>query len=227
MPTMKEIPGDFRPYEKVLKNGPGCLDDSELLAVILRTGTRGKSSVDVARSVIAAGSGTISGIRRLTLSELRKIPGIGTVKAIQIQCLCTLFVRFSGAYFSETENYSSAEWVASRYMEELRAEPQEIVRVLYLNAANGLIAGENLAKGSADRSVFPVREMLVGAFKHNAVGLLVIHNHPGGNPEPSPEDISATRVLSEAAELSGIRLLDHLILGDRKYTSLRELGIIK
>ncbi len=226
MSTIKEIPMDFRPYEKVLKHGARALDDSELLAVILRTGTRGMNSVELARNLIAAGGGTLSGIRKLSYRDLLKIQGIGKVKAIQILCLCTLIIRFSAAYFSEKEAYDSPEWIANRYMEELRSEPQEKVKVLYLNTKLALIAEDDLTKGSAEASMFPVRELLSGAFRCNASRLLVLHNHPSGDPEPSEEDLSATRLLCEAAKLSGIRLLDHIIVGDRRFISLRDLGII-
>ena len=226
MSAMSEIPAELRPYEKVLKSGPRSLDDSELLAVILRSGTQGRNSVDVARSIIAAGNGSISGIRSLSYEQLLKIPGIGKVKAIQVLCLCTLIVRFSAAYYSEKECYDSPEWVAHRYMEELRTEARETVKVLYLNVKCGLIAEEDMTRGSLSGTVFPIREMLVGAFRHDAFGIIVIHNHPSGNPEPSEEDISVTGKLGDACALSGITLIDHLIIGDRKYVSFRELGMI-
>ena len=221
MATIKEIPAELRPYEKVLKYGPKNLDDSELLAVILRTGTKGMSSVDLSRNIISAGGGRLSGIRNLNYEKLLRIPGVGRVKAIQILCLCTLIVRFSAAYYSESEAYESPEWIAHRYMEEMRAEPREQVRVLYLDGRNRLKAEENLTSGSSDAAMFPIL-----AFSHNAPGILVLHNHPSGDPEPSGEDIGATLQLQQAAHLVGIRLLDHLIIGDRKYTSFRDLGIL-
>lgn len=227
MSTIKDIPAELRPYEKVLKLGPKSLDDSELLAVILRTGTRGQNSVELARSILSAGGGRLSGIRSLSYGSLLRIPGVGRVKAIQILCLCTLIVRFSASYYSESEAYESPEWIAHRYMEEMRAEPREHVRVLYLNVRNRLISEENLTVGSADAAMFPIREILSLAFRHDAPHIVVLHNHPSGDPEPSGEDIEATKRLSEAAKLAGIRLLDHLIIGDRKYTSLRDLGILK
>ena len=214
MATIKEIPAELRPYEKVLKYGPKNLDDSELLAVSLRTGTKGMSSVD------------LSGIRNLNYEKLLRIQGVGRVKAIQILCLCTLIVRFSAAYYSESEAYESPEWIAHRYMEEMRAEPREQVRVLYLDGRNRLKAEENLTSGSSDAAMFPIREILSLAFSHNAPGILVLHNHPSGDPEPSGEDIGATLQLQQAARLVGIRLLDHLIIGDRRYTSFRDLGIL-
>ena len=226
MATIKEIPAELRPYEKVLKYGPKNLDDSELLAVILRTGTKGMSSVDLSRNIISAGGGRLSGIRNLNYQKLLRIQGVGRVKAIQILCLCTLIVRFSAAYYSESEAYESPEWIAHRYMEEMRAEPREQVRVLYLDGRNRLKAEENLTSGSSDAAMFPIREILSLAFSHNAPGILVLHNHPSGDPEPSGEDIGATLQLQQAARLVGIRLLDHLIIGDRKYTSFRDLGIL-
>ncbi len=221
-----EIPEELRPYEKVLLRGPGSLDDSELLAVILRTGTKGQNSVELARSIIAAGGGKLSGIRNLSYRRLLEIPGVGRVKAIQILCLCALFIRFSAAFYSEREAYESPEWVAHRYMEELRSERRETVRVLYLDSGDRLIAEETVTRGSTDSAPFPVREILAGAFRHDAPRILVLHNHPSGDPDPSDEDIEVTRRLFLSARLMGISLSDHLIIGDRKYSSLRDLGIL-
>jgi len=226
MSTISEIPEELRPYEKVLKKGPESLDDSELLAVILRTGTKGRNSVELSRSIIAAGGGKLSGIRNLSYRRLLKIPGVGHVKAVQIVCLCALFIRFSAAFYSEKEAFESPEWVAHRYMEELRSERRETVRALYLDVRNRLIAEETVTRGSIDSAPFPVREILSGAFRHDAPRLLLLHNHPSGDPEPSLEDIEATRHIASASALLGISVLDHLIIGDRKYTSLRDLGIL-
>ena len=174
----------------------------------------------------AAGGGKLSGIRNLSYRRLLKIPGVGHVKAVQIVCLCTLFIRFSAAFYSEKEAFESPEWVAHRYMEELRSERRETVRALYLDVRNRLIAEETVTRGSIDSAPFPVREILSGAFRHDAPRLLLLHNHPSGDPEPSLEDIEATRHIASASALLGISVLDHLIIGDRKYTSLRDLGIL-
>ena len=232
MSNMKEIPEKLRPYEKVLSFGEQALDDSELLAVLLRCGVKGTSSVELARKVITAAGGSLSGIRHLSVPELMRIPGIGEVKAVQIRCLCMLIQRFSAADFDAPgkktgQYYNSSDAVALRYMEEMRGERQEILKALFLSVKGGLIAERNMTKGTADRALFPVREILVEALKVDAVSLIVLHNHPSGDPSPSEDDLAATIRLNHAALMSGIRLLDHLIIGDRSYVSLREQGIIE
>lgn len=226
MALIKEIPEEFRPYEKVRANGVDSLDDSELLAVILRTGFRGTGSVELARSLLLHGNGSLSGLRRMSLQDLMEIPGIGEVKAIQILCLCALIPRFVRSEFRNEEIYDSPEKIAARFMEEMRAENQEILKALFLNGKGLLLGEKNMTRGSADKTIIPIRELLVEALKNNADKLVVLHNHPSGDPSPSQADTDATVLLQRAAALSGITLWDHLIIGDRSYVSFRETGYI-
>jgi len=224
--TIREIPDYLRPYEKGLKNGPEVLDDAELLAVILKTGTNGLSSVAMCRDLIRDAGGTLAGIRALPMSELMKRKGIGKVKALQILSLCELAVRFSRAEIPMQPEFSSSEYVAAYCMEEMRNLRQESVRALYLNTKNRLIREAEITRGTVNASMLPIREILAEGFRCDAVNMILVHNHPSGDPSPSPADIDGTMSVKHAGELVGIHLLDHVVIGDHKYVSLRERGYL-
>ena len=223
---IRELPKTARPYEKVMKYGPGGLDDSELLAVVLRTGTKGRNSVDTAREVLKKGGGTLSGFRALSFKELMSVPGIGEVKAVQLLCLSELAVRFSKSESPERLVFSDPGKVAAFFMEEMRILKQEELRVIFLNTKSRFLGTETVTRGSVNASMMPVREILISALKHEAVYMILLHNHPSGDPEPSSEDLSSTKQIVSAGSLSGISVLDHIIIGDHRYVSLRERGLM-
>ncbi len=222
--SMKELPESSRPYEKCMRYGPDALDDAELLAVILRTGTRDENAVELARRVLKAGGGSLSGLSRLSETELRSIPGIGRVKAVMLQCTAAVSVRIARSCHAVFPDMSSPEKIAECYMEEMRHEEREQIRILYLNHRNRLISEKVISSGSTGQAMVPVREILSEAFRKDASGFVILHNHPGGDPEPSEEDLAATVRLMEAALVAGIQLLDHIIIGDLRYLSFREQG---
>ena len=224
--TIPEIPAYLRPYEKALEKGPAVLDDAELLAVMLKTGTGGLSSVSLCRNLLAEAGGTLAGLRAMPVQELMKIRGIGRVKAVQILCLSELAVRFSRSELPKPPDLSSCAYVAAYYMEEMRVLRQESLRALYLNTKNRLIREAEISRGSVNASMLPVREILVEGFRAEAVNLILIHNHPSGDPSPSRGDIEGTLEMKKAGDLVGITLLDHVIIGDHRYVSLGEQGYL-
>ena len=224
---MKELPPDVRPYEKGRIYGVESLSDTELLAVLLRSGTKGMNSLTLSEKLLQLSDGSLSGLFRMDTAELLKIPGIGEVKALQIRAVQELAKRIVKSRLSVREDFVSPAFTASYYMEDLRSLGQEEVRAVYLNSRGKRIGEETVSRGSASESMFPVREILSHALKSGAVNLLLLHNHPGGDPMPSEADVEATRRIEKAAVLSGIRLIDHIIIGDGVYFSMRSEGLIK
>lgn len=220
--TIREMPESTRPYEKCLRIGPKGLSDEELLAVILRTGIQGKTSVELASSVLRAAGGTLSGLRSMSERELMKIRGIGKVKAIELRCLLELCGRIARSDFLNGPDFSDPERIASFYMEEMRMLDREEVRVLYLNTKSRLIREETVSSGTVNQSLFPVREILVHALKNEAVYMILLHNHPSGDPAPSQADIAVTKNIAMGGKLIGVQLLDHIVLGDHRHVSMRE-----
>lgn len=226
MSTMKETEKEQRPYEKCLAYGAETLTDAELLAVIIRTGSREHNSVELAELILKLNGNTsgILGIHHLTLQELMKIKGIGTVKAIQIKCIAELSRRIHKKQYCEKPDFSSPDLIADYYMEDLRHFEQEHLYLILLNTKHRLIGEIELSKGTVNSSVFSPREALIEALRMGAVLMVLMHNHPSGDPTPSAEDIRTTRLMEQAGKLIGISLIDHIIIGDNNYKSLRKAG---
>lgn len=209
------------PYEKLVKYGPSNLTDVELLAILLRTGTREKSPLDLAREILVQSRG-FRGVNRMTLAELKKIKGIGQVKAIQIKAVLEIAAR----YFKENTRLQyridSPKMVADYYMDEMSGYLQEHFKVILLNTKNEIIGDKNLFIGTVNRSLVSPREVFEYALRHSAVSVIFMHNHPSGDAEPSPEDVNLTKRCNEVAKLMDIGLLDHIIIGDRKFVSLKQ-----
>ena len=224
--TMKSLPKEERPYEKCLEKGPDSLSDAELLSVILRTGAKGESALELSRKVLAlrgAGNGLL-GIYHMSISDLTRIRGIGTVKAVQLKCIAELSKRITRSHFSDGISFSRPEQVAAYYMEELRHLEQEILILVMLNSKGKLIRDMTISKGTVRGSLISPREIFIEAMRHQAVSILLLHNHPSGIPDPSREDIELTLRIREAGALLGIELLDHIIIGDCQAVSMREQG---
>lgn len=225
---MRQLPADDRPYEKCLRTGPEQLTDAELLAVILRTGTRGASSVVLAEEVLklCRFNKGLTGIYHLTVDELCTISGVGRVKAIQILCIGELSKRISRTSASTGLNFGDPGSIAAYYMETMRHEEQEVVRCMMLNNKNKLLGDVILSRGTVNLSLISPRELFISALSYHAVHIILVHNHPSGDAKASEEDIKVTRRIRDAGELLGVDLLDHIIIGDRCYTSLRENRIL-
>lgn len=227
MNTMKDIPNAERPYEKCLKQGAESLSDAELLAVLLRTGTKGENVLALAKRLLYQDGGAgLLGIHQFSFQSLMKLKGIGKVKAVQILCLSELAKRLSKASVEPRLRFSSSQSVAEYYMEDLRHRNQEVMKLLLLNSKAELIDETNISKGTVNASLVTPRELFVEALKKEAVSMILLHNHPSGDPTPSRDDILTTKRISECGLLIGIELLDHIIIGNNCYVSFQEENLL-
>lgn len=227
---IKDIRPDERPDEKFLKFGAKALSDSELLAIILRTGSREENSAELAGKILGPSLGEDENILRifdLEIEDLMKIKGIGRVKSLQIKAVAEL----SGRIFSATKKnnfmFNDPAVVAAHYMERLRHLKKEVVLLLMLSSSCALIKDTIISEGTVNASLFSPREVYLEALRCEAVNIILLHNHPSGSPEPSKADIDATKQVYEAGKVIGISLLDHIVIGDNVYVSMRERGLLK
>lgn len=220
-----DLPKDTRPFEKYQKQGIGMLSDVELLALILRTGTKKINCMELCRRVLAVGGGSLAGLYGKTEAELQKISGIGPVKAAEIICICELARRIARARHSYDEPLDTAAKIAEKYMEEMRHFKEEHVLLLLLDIKCRLIKELTISIGTINQSFLRPREVFVQALKYEAVNFILLHNHPSGDPSPSKSDMIITDKIIEVARLIGIPLVDHIIIGDCCYISFREKGL--
>lgn len=217
------------PYEKYLKLGAQQLSDAELLAVILRTGTVGEDTVSIANKVLSLPGGRqkgILGLHHVSLKELMSIRGIGQVKAIKLKCIAELSSRIAQQTAKKTLQMTNPATVADYYMERLRHFEREKVFLLMMDNRNHLIAEHILSEGTVNASLISPREIFLTALRLGAVYIMLLHNHPAGDPMPGRQDIAATERIKKAADLIEIPLIDHIIIGDKKYFSFKEMGYL-
>ena len=225
---MKEMACEERPYERCERFGASNLTDSELLAVLLRTGTRGENALQLADKIlhpVFSQKGVLN-LHQWTYEQLMQIKGIGKVKAIQILCLAELSRRLAKATAQEGLNFSNPASIARYYMEDLRHEKQEHMKLLMLNSKAKLLGETTISKGTVNASLVTPRELFIEALQKNAVSIIILHNHPSGDPSPSREDMLTTKRILDAGALIGIELLDHIIIGNNCYISFREEGML-
>ena len=225
--TMKELPESEKPYEKFLTNGALGLSDAELLAVILRTGSKQKTVVKLAQDVLCRGQWNLLNLYQLTLEELMEIPGIGQVKAIQLKCIAELAKRIAATSYRTNIEITEPVTIANYYMERLRHDTKEKLLLAMFDIKNRFIGDEVLSIGTVNSSLVSPREIYLRALQSQAIHIVLLHNHPSGDPTPSNEDVRTTIRVAECGRILGITLADHIIIGDNKYTSLREKGILK
>lgn len=213
-----------RPMEKMQNRGKEALSDAELFAIIFRTGTREVNAVDLAKKMLRRHSNDspLVNLYDDSLLELQEISGIGQVKAAQVHAVLELSKRISRQRHSQEVKITSANAVANLYMEEFRHLKKEYFKVIYLDTKNQIISDENISVGSLNASIVHPREVFKNAVKRSANSIIIMHNHPSGDPAPSREDISITKRIGQAGELLGITLLDHIIIGDHRYISFKE-----
>lgn len=225
---INEIYKENRPYEKCLEHGAVSLTDTELLAVLLRTGVKGLDVLELAKYILGPNCGEqgVLNIHNLTLEELKSIKGIGTVKAVQILCLSELAKRLAKATAKEGLVFSLPSSIAEYYMEEMRHQKQEHMKLLMLNTKSKLLGESDVSKGTVNASLISPRELFIEALNKQAVSIILLHNHPSGDPTPSKTDILLTKRVKEAGDLIGIELLDHIIIGDNCYISFAEKKLL-
>ncbi|SKB58426.1 DNA replication and repair protein RadC [Acetoanaerobium noterae] len=222
---IKDIIKDERPRETLLKKGETYLSDSELLAILINNGTRDKSAITLAREIIETSDG-IRNLSNITVEELSKIKGIGLAKACRIISALELGRRVSVASEMQKFKISSPQDIGNVYMEELRYKKKEIFRVVLLNTKNVIIGSKDISEGSLNASIVHPREVFLEAIKKSANKMILMHNHPSGDPTPSSEDINITKRLISAGQIVGIEILDHVIIGDGSFYSFKENGQI-
>lgn len=227
MKTLKEMPQEQRPYERCQVYGTKALTDAELLAIILRTGSRQKDALELSQSILNL-KGPRNGLGNLvhkSYEDLCEIPGIGKVKAMQLLCIGEIARRLWRREANSQKLYfTSPELCATYYIQEMKYLEQEELRLAFMDSKQKLIRDCILTRGTVNCALVSVREILISALKHHAVNVIMVHNHPSGNPQPSEEDIRVTQRVKEGFEAIGIALNDHIIIGDNVYYSFREHG---
>ena len=215
----------MRPREKLLRYGPGILSVQELLAIIIRTGSRDANAIQLAESILYQFN-DLRGVNNAGIEELcAAAAGIGNAKAAQIKAALELGRRLS-QQDSQVVRVKSPQDVAAWVMEDLRYLQHEQFRILLLNTKNVIIACEEVSRGSLNSSIVHPREVFARAIRRSAAAVSLVHNHPSGDPTPSQEDINITRRLVEVGRLVGIEVLDHLVIGDGVFASLKEKGYV-
>ncbi len=226
---MNDLPSGDRPYEKCERTGPAGLSDAELLAVLLRTGAQGISALDMSRSILTTlCRDSLANLHRISSEDLLQIRGVGRVKAIQIQCIAELSGRIAQAKIGPEDDliYDNPEVIGSYYMEQMRHESQEIVLLLCLSSKGRLLNRKVISRGDINTAILNPREVFAEAISHRAATIILLHNHPSGDPTPSKEDIEITKRIMEAGKLVGILLTDHLVIGDRTFVSMRKSQLL-
>ena len=220
--SIKEIPLNDRPREKMAANGAAVLTDAELIAILLRTGTAEKSAIDIASELTADGGlyKRLAGITRL--NELTNIKGLGQAKAATVLAALEIGRRIASAKPLEKIHLSCPQDVANFLMPRLRYAAKEQFVVILLNSKNKVIGTEVVSEGSLSSSIVHPREVYAPAILHHAAAIMVAHNHPSGDPKPSFEDEEVTRMLSRSGKVLGIPMIDHVIIGDGNYYSFLE-----
>ena len=214
---IKELPSAERPYEKLELYGEKNLSNAELLAIIIKSGTKEETSVKLNEN---AKEDNLNFLRNISIEELMQIKGIGKVKAIQLKAVCELGVRMSKPSNYKKIKIKSPADIAKILMNELRYEKKEIVKLIILNNKNEIQKILNVAIGGSNFANFCVTEILGEAVKMKAPKIILIHNHPSGDSKPSKNDIEITAKLYDAANMVGVELLDHLVIGNMEYTSI-------
>lgn len=215
------------PYEKCLRYGAKALTDVELLAVIIRNGTKNQDCLDVAEALLRlSGNQGLLGLKHLALTDYQSISGIGTVKALNLMCIAEISDRIAKTSRAECLQFLTPQDVAYCYQEELRHLESEQFRLLMLDTKSHLIHESILSIGTVNYTCLSCRDIFREALRYGAVSIILLHNHPSGDPTPSKADIQSTKVVQEAGKLVGIPLIDHIVIGDPYYLSMKEQAYI-
>ncbi len=220
--TIKNMPRDERPREKLLNYGVRRLSNTELLAIVLSTGTKEKSAIGLAENILNYNGEGLRFLTDSTVEELSQIKGIGLAKSSQLIAAVELGKRIALATKANNYRIKTPDDVSNLLMEEMRYLKKEHFNIILMNTKNEVIAIENISVGSLNASIVHPREVFVRAIKRSSFAIVLAHNHPSGDPSPSTEDIKITQRLQEAGKLIGITVLDHIIIGDGNYYSLKE-----
>ena len=221
---MKELPETERPYEKLEQYGAKALTNAELLAIIIKTGTKEETSVGLAQKILKLNDNErksdLNFLRDLSIEEFMKVKGIGKVKAIQLKAVCELATRINSVTSYKEKQILQPRDIAEILIEKMRFEKQEILKVAMLNNKNKLLKIKDVAKGGGNFVTASMKSILNEAVKIEAAKIILIHNHPTGDPTPSRQDIKFTQNVEQASNILGIQLLDHIVIGNTNYVSI-------
>lgn len=229
MSNLKEVYApDELPYDKFLRLGAENLSDAELLAIMLRTGTRDKTPIELGRDILklAGEQFGLLGLHHFNVTELMRIPGIGEVKAVQLLCIAEIAKRTANMSAKVKLSFDKPETVAAYYMESLRHKTTEHLTLVLLDNRKNILNETVISVGTANAALVSPREICIRALRFEAAYMLLLHNHPSGDPTPSRQDILATQKIKEVSDLVEIPLLDHIIIGDNRYTSFNQKGLL-
>lgn len=221
--TIKKLPISERPYEKMQMYGSENLSNSELLAIIIKTGTNEKTSVELAQEILKLGSqnrNDLHFLQDLSIEEFMQIKGIGKVKAIQLKAVCELTKRMSRPIENINIKIRIPLDVAKLLMNELKFEKREKVKVLMLNRRNILLKIIDVSYGGTNSAIIEPKDILAEPIKMGAPKIILVHNHPSGDPKPSVQDLNLTKTVYKAGEMLGIQLIDHIVIGNEQYESI-------
>ena len=229
MSLFKEIYAkDELPYDKFMRLGPEYLSDAELLAIMLRTGTRNKTPIELGRDILklAGDDMGLLGLYHFNIKALIQIPGIGEVKAVQLLCIAEIAKRTSNMQARPDLTFDKPETVAAYYMERMRHKDTEQLLLVLLDAKRHILNESVLSTGTFNATLISPRDICVRAMRNEASYIVILHNHPSGDPTPSRQDVLVTQKIKEVSDLVEIPLLDHIIIGDNRYTSFIQKGLL-
>ncbi len=221
--TIKKLPISERPYEKAQMYGLESLSNSELLAIIIKTGTKEKTSIELAQEILSIETNNkenIQFLQEISIEDFMKIKGIGKVKAIQLKAICELNKRMARPIAQKQVRLRTPDSVAQLLMNEMKYEKREKLKVLVLNVKNILLKIIDVTYGGTNSATVEPKDILAEPIKMGAPRIILAHNHPSGDPTPSKEDFELTKRIYDAANILGIDLLDHIIIGNNKYASI-------
>lgn len=217
---IKELPETERPYEKLELYGEKMLSNSELLAIIIKNGTKNYTAIDISNKVLSKVNNNLRELQDISLDELKMIPGIGKVKAIQLRAVLELTKRIIRPVNDSRIKIKNTKDIAEIYMNELRFEKREIIKLVLLNTKNVIIKVLDISVGSSSSAFVEPKDILYEAIKIGAPKIIIVHNHPSGDSEPSLSDYEVTTRIEKASKIVGIQLLDHIVVGDGNYASI-------
>lgn len=225
--TIKELPQSERPYEKLELYGEKNLSNAELLAIIIKTGTKEFTSVDIARKILNLNEmydkGNLTFLRDLSIEELTRIKGIGKIKAIQLKATCELASRMNLPSNYKKIKIKEPNDIVKILMSEMQYEKSEVAKIVLLDNQCNILKIKQVAKGGSNFVSIEMKEILSEAVKINAPKIILVHNHPSGISTPSNKDYEVTEKLDKAANLLGIQLLDHIVIGNSEFTSIKTI----
>ena len=220
---MKELPISERPYEKLEMYGEKSLSNAELIAIIIKSGTRNESSVSIAQKILALeknGENNLRFLQNISIKEFMSIKGIGKVKALQLKAICELTKRMSKPIDTSQVQINSPKDVADLLTDEMRFEKREIVKAIILDSKNTIVKIVDVCYGGTNSAVLKPKDVLQEAIKLGLPKIILVHNHPSGDPTPSKSDFEFTERLVQASKIMGIEVLDHIVIGDYKFESI-------